>query len=119
MSGSPSAQGLAGQTTTATGGAGDGGGPTSAEAGSATMPKATSGSAGPLGAKTGVANETTKSRSARPGVPKEPMVPPEASQVMLGPTVQPQGPPAVTPTAAKEEDEVEEIVRDEPRTQSV
>ena len=38
---------------------------------------------------------------------------------MLGPTVWPQSPLAVTPTAAEEEDEVEEIVHDEPRTQSV
>ena len=38
---------------------------------------------------------------------------------MLGPTVRPQSPPAATPTAAEEEDGVEEIVHDEPRTQSV
>ena len=38
---------------------------------------------------------------------------------MLGPTVRPQSPPTVTPTAAEEEDKVEEIVRDEPRTQSI
>ena len=38
---------------------------------------------------------------------------------MLRPTVRPQSPPTVTPTATEEEDEVEEIIRDEPRTQSV
>ena len=57
MSGSPSAQGLAKQTTTTIGGARDGEGPVSAEAGSATMPKAMSGSAGPSGAETVVASE--------------------------------------------------------------
>ena len=116
VSGSPSARQPAEKSTTATGGAGDGEGPASAEAGSATMLKATSGSTRPLGAETGVASEATESGSARPGVPEELTVPPEGSQVMLGPTVRPQSPPMVTPTAAKEEDEVEEIVRDEPRT---
>ena len=101
------------------GGSGDGEGPASAEAGSATMPEAMMGSAGPLGAETRVASEATESGSVRPGVPEELTVPPEVSQVMLGPTVQPHSPPAVTPTASEEEDEVEEIIRDEPRTQSV
>ena len=49
MSWSPSARGLAEQTTTAASGAGDGEGLASAEAGSATMPKAMSGSTVPLG----------------------------------------------------------------------
>ena len=119
MLGSPSAQGLAKQTTTTAGGAGDSEGPASVEAGLATMPEATSGSAGPLGAETGVASEATESGSARPGVPEELTVPPEGSQVMLEPTIRPQSPPTVTPTTAEEEDEVEEIVRDEPRTQSI
>ena len=66
-----------------------------------------------------MAGEAAESRSARPGVPEELTVPPEGSQVMLEPTVRPQSPLAVTPTAAEEENEVEEIVRDEPRTQSV
>ena len=104
---------------TVVGGAGDGEGSASVEAGSATMPEAMMGSAGPLGAETRVASEATESGSARPGVPEELTVPPEGSQVMLRPTVRPQSPPTVTPTAAEEEDEVEEIVRDEPRTQSV
>ena len=107
MSGSPSARQPVEKSTTAVGGAGDGEGPASAEAGSATMPKATSGSARPLGAETGVASEATESGSMRPGVPEELAVPPEGSQVMLG------------PTAMEEEDEVEEIIRDEPRTQFV
>ena len=38
---------------------------------------------------------------------------------MVGPTVRPQSPPVVSPTAAEEEDEVEEIIRAKPRTQSV
>ena len=92
MSGSPSARGLVGQTTTTVGGARDGEGPASAEAGTATMPKATLGSAGPLGAKTLVASEAVESGSVRPEVPKELTVPPEGSHVMLGPTVRPQSP---------------------------
>ena len=51
--------------------------------------------------------------------PEELTVAPEASQGMVGPAVRPQSPPAVSPTAAEEEDEVEEIVHAEPRTQSV
>ena len=87
VSGSPSARQPAEKSTTATGGAGDGEGPASAEAGSATMPEATLGSAGPLGAETGVASEATESGSARLVVPEELTVPPEGSQVMVGPTV--------------------------------
>ena len=102
--GSPSARQPAEKSTTAMGGAGDDDGPASAEAGSATMPEAMTGSTGPLGAETGVASETTESGSARPGVPEELTVPPKGSHVMLGPTVWPQSPPAVTPTAAEEED---------------
>ena len=83
------------------------------------MPEATLGSAGPLGAETGVASEATESGSARPRVPEELTVPPEASQVMLGPTIRPQSPPTVTPTTAEEEDNVEEVIRAKPRTQSV
>ena len=119
VSGSPSARQSAEKSTTAAGGAGDGEVSASVEAGSAIMPEATSGSARPLGAKTGVASEATESRSARPGVPEELTVLPEGTHVMLGPTVRPQSPPAASPTAAEEEDEVEEIVHDEPRTQSV
>ena len=107
LSRSPSARQPAEKSTTAAGGARDGEGSASAEAGSATMPEATSSSAGPLGAETGVASEATESGSMRPGVPEELAVPPEGSQVMLG------------PTAMEEEDEVEEIIRDEPRTQFV
>ena len=101
------------------GGARDGEGPASIEVGLAIMPEATSGSAGPLGAETRVASEATESGSVRAGVPEELTVPPEGSQVMLGPTVLPQSPPVVTPTVAEEEDEVEEIVHDDPRTQSI
>ena len=66
-----------------------------------------------------MASEAVDYGSVRPGVPEELTVPPKASQVMLGPTVRPQSPLAVTPTAAEEEDEVEEIIRAKPRTQSV
>ena len=38
---------------------------------------------------------------------------------MVGPTIRPQSPPAVSPAAVEEEDEVEEIIRAEPRTQSI
>ena len=38
---------------------------------------------------------------------------------MVGPAVRPQCPPAVSPAATEEEDEVEEIVRAGPRTQYV
>ena len=119
MSGSPSARQPVEKSTTAVGGAGDGEGPALVEAGSAIMPEATLGSAGPFGAKTRVASEATESGSARPGVPEELTVPPEGSHVMLGPTVRPKSPPAVTPPTAEEEDKVEEIIHDEPQTQSI
>ena len=89
------------------------------EDGSATIPEATTGTAGPSGAEAGVASEATESGSVRPLAPEELTVPPEGSQVMLEPTIRPQSPPTVTPTTAEEEDEVEEIVRDEPQTQSI
>ena len=38
---------------------------------------------------------------------------------MVGPAVRPKSPPMVPPAAVEEEDVVEEIVRAEPRTQSV
>ena len=87
--GSPSARRSVEQTTTATGGTGDGEGLASVEATSTTIPRATSGSARPSGAETVVASEATESGSARLGVPEELTVPLEWSQVMHGPTVHP------------------------------
>ena len=51
--------------------------------------------------------------------PEELTVAPEASQGMVRPAVRPQSHPAVSPTTAEEEDEVEEIVHAEPQTQSI
>ena len=87
--GSPSARRSVEQTTTATGGTGDGEGPTSTKAGSATMPETMLGSAGPSGAETVVASEAAESGSARLGALEELTMPPKGSQVMLRPTVWP------------------------------
>ena len=57
--------------------------------------------------------------STEPVVPEELTAPPEASQGMVGPAVRPQSPSVVPPAAVEEEDVVEEIIRTEPRTQSV
>ena len=116
MLGSPGARQPAEESTTAIGGLGDGERSASVEDGSATIPKATTGTAGPSGAEAGVANEAIESGSARPLAPEELTVPPKASQGMVGPAVWPHSPPAVSPTTVEEEDEVEEIVRAEPRT---
>ena len=114
MSGSPGAQQPVKKSTTATGGPGDGERSASVEDGSATILEAMVGTAGPSGGEAGVASEAIESGSVRPVAPEELMAPPKASQDMLGPTVRPQSPLAVSPTAVEEEDEVEEIVRDEP-----
>ena len=45
--------------------------------------------------------------------------PPEATQGMVGPTVQPKSPPVEPPAAVEEEDMVEEIIHTEPQTQSI
>ena len=66
-----------------------------------------------------MASEVAESGSVRPGVPEELTVPPEGSHVMLRPTVRPWSPPMVSPTTEEEEDEVKEIIRDEPQTQSI
>ena len=50
--------------------------------------------------------------------PREQTVLPDASESMVRPTIRPPS-PWVVPPATAEEDEVEEIERDEPRTQSV
>ena len=86
---------------------------------SATMLETTGGTAGPSGAETEVASDAPGFGSTKPLVPEELTVPPEATQGMVGPTVRPQSHPVVPPVAAEEEDVVEEIVRAEPRTQSV
>ena len=66
------------------------------------------------------ANElvTAPSAMAESGVeklsaPKEQTALPDASEGMVGPAIRPPS-PQVVPSAAIEEDEVEEIVRDEP-----
>ena len=50
--------------------------------------------------------------------PREQTALPDASESMVGPTIRPPS-PWVVPPAIAEEDEVEEIEREEPRTQSV
>jgi len=50
--------------------------------------------------------------------PREQTVLPDASESMVRPTIRPPS-PWVVPPAIAEEDEVEEIEREEPRTQSV
>ena len=50
--------------------------------------------------------------------PKEQMAVPDTSEGMVGPAIRPSS-PQVVPLAAMEEDEVEEIVHDEPRPQAV
>jgi len=71
------------------------------------------------------ANESATAPSAmaesgaeNPTVLREPTTLPDASKGMVGAAIQPPS-PQVVPSAATDEDEVEEIVRDEPRPQSV
>ena len=85
---------------------------------SATILKTTIGTAGPSGAETEVASDAPGFGSMKPVVPEGLMASPKATQGMVKPTVQPQSPPVVPPAATEEEDVVE-IVRAEPRTQSV
>ena len=59
-----------------------------------------------------------ESRAENLAGPKEQTTLPDASEGMVGPAIRPPS-PQVVPPAATEEDEVEEIVRDEPRPQSV
>ena len=56
---------------------------------------------------------TAESGAENLAVPREPTALPNASEGMVGPAIQPPS-PQVVPSAAIEEDEVEEIVRDEP-----
>ena len=119
MSGSPGARQPAKESTTAVGGLKDGERSASARDGSVTIPEATAITAMPSVAEAGATSEAPESGSAKPVVPEELTAPPEASQGMVGPAVRPQCPPAVSPAATEEEDEVEEIVRAEPRTQYV
>ena len=51
-------------------------------------------------------------------MPKDQIAPLEASEGMVGPTIQPPSPQAV-PLAIAEDDEVEEIEHEEPRAQAV
>ena len=89
MSGSPGTRQPAVESTTATGELGDDERSASAVDGSATIPEAMTHTAGPSGAKARVASEATESWSARPLAPEELIVPPEASQGMVGPAVRP------------------------------
>ena len=59
-----------------------------------------------------------ESRAEKLSTLKEQTTLPNASEGMVGPAIRPPI-PQVVPLAAIEEDEVEEIVRDEPRPQSV
>ena len=61
---------------------------------------------------------TSGPREKKLTAPREQMALPNASKSMVGPTIRPPS-PWVVPPAIAEEDEVEEIEREEPRTQSV
>ena len=61
---------------------------------------------------------TAESGTEKLSAPKEQTALPDASEGMVRPAIRPSS-PQVVPPAATEEDEVEEIVRDEPRPQSV
>ena len=61
---------------------------------------------------------TTESGAENLAAPKEQGTLPDASEGMVRPAIRPPS-PQVVPPARTEEDEVEEIVRDEPRPQSV
>ena len=119
VSGSPGARQPAEESTTAAGGLVDSKRSVSVEDGLARIPKATAGTIGASGAEAGVASDAPEFGSTEPVAPEELMAPPEASQGMVGPAVEPQSPSVVPPAAAEEEDVVEEIVRAEPRTQSI
>ena len=86
--------------------------------GSAMMPRATVETAGSLAANAGYAGATPESGVAKPVGPEKQLAPPEASQGVVGPAVQPRSHPVVPP-ATVEEDEVEEIEHEEPRPQAV
>ena len=51
-------------------------------------------------------------------VPREQTILPDASEGMVGPTIQPPS-PQVVPLALADDDEVEEIEREEPRAQAI
>ena len=119
MSGSPGARQPAEESTTATGGLGDGERLASAVDGSATIPGATTGTARPSGAEAGAASHAPEYGLMELVAREELTAPPEASQGMVRPTVRPKSPPVVPPAAMEEEDVVEEIIRAEPQTQSV
>ena len=115
-------QGVIGQaeeSNTAMGGLADGERSTSAEDGSAMIPKAAAGTIRPLGAEARAAGDAPESGSMERIAPEELTVPTEASQGMVGPAVWPHSPPVVPSATAEEEDMVEEIVHAEPRTQSI
>jgi len=80
--------------------------------GSTTMPKATVETAWSSVANAGDASAMPESRAAKPVVLEEQLVPPKASQSMVGLAVRPWS-PLVVPLAVVEEDEVEEIEREE------
>ena len=86
--------------------------------GSAMMPRATVETAGSLAANAGYAGATPESGVAKPVGPEKQLAPPEASQGVVGPAVQPWSHPVV-PTATVEEDEVEEIEHEESRPRTV
>ena len=83
MSGSPGAQQPAEESTTAAGGLRDGDWSASVGDGSATILEATAVTAGPSGAKVGVASEAPEFGSAKAMAPEELTVPPESSQGMV------------------------------------
>ena len=60
---------------------------------------------------------TVESVAEELSAPKEQTAIPDTSEGVVGPAIRPPS-PKVVPSAALEEDEVEEIVRDEPRPQS-
>ena len=80
---------------------------------SATAPSATAGTTGSSGVEAAVIGIALESRATNLATPKDQTAPLEASEGMVGPTIQPPSPQAVPPATA-EDDEVEEIEREEP-----
>ena len=119
MLGSPGARQPAEKSTTAAGGLGDGERSASVEDGSVTARKATVGTVGPSGAKTGATGIAPEYGSTELEAHEELMAPPEAVQGMVRPTVQPKSPLVVPPAGMEEEDVVEEIIHAELQTQSI
>ena len=85
--------------------------------GPAVVPGATVKATGSSIAEARVSRATPESRMEKPTVPGEQTVLPEVSEGMVGHAVRPPSPQVLPP--AVEEDEVEEIEREESRSQAI